>query len=419
MKTIEDRVRHATRAAANTIAPGTQPRLRLPGTQPSRRLTRLRRPRSLAAWAVPAMAAAAAVGIIAASLTVPEALLRRGGHHGAASAAAAARGLPAYYVGLTGDLGQQKSAVIRATATGRVLATVRPPKPYGVFDYITAAGDDRTFVVAVQRWWPIKSGTRGLPAEERDNTTPMKFFWLRIQTAARPARPVRLAPLRIPGTLQAAQVGGIGLSPDASKLAMTVQPRTSSGTRSTIRVVTLATGAWRQWHWHGGGWVGNWKPMGQPLSWSADSRTLAFQQWGGKNDDAITRVRVLDTATPGDSLSSARIVTTFHNNNGSGLKFNFGNTVITPDGTKIIAATYSATAHGIRLGSQITEFSARTGAVVRTMGRHGGPTGVVWTDRTGDRLIVSVGYTGKFAVVAGGTVTPLPSMPMNVATVVW
>jgi hypothetical protein len=59
--------------------------------------------------------------------------------------------LPRYYVGLTftsgsrfggnGELSTpQTKAVIRATATGRPLATVTPPWPYGTFAGITAAG---------------------------------------------------------------------------------------------------------------------------------------------------------------------------------------------------------------------------------------------------------------------------------------
>lgn len=411
MKTLEDQIRDAVQAAARTVAPGTEPPLRLPTAKPARRLARLRGPRHWPGWAAPLAAAAAVMAVIAASLTVPAALLRPGGQQGAASAAFG--GLPEYYAALTGGpAGAQRQAVITTTATGKILATLSPPKPYGVFDYITAAGDDRTFVVAVQRWWPIQSGSRGLPAEKRDNTTPLKFFWLRVDPAARAAR---LAPLRIPGTLQAAQVGGIGLSPDASKLAMTLEPRTSWGkfvSRSTIRVVTLATGASRQWHWPGGGWVGNWKPMGEPLSWAADNRTLAFQQWGGKYG-SIPHIRVLDTGAPGDSLSSSRLVRTL--DPGTAV----GNTLITPDGTKVAAVT---TASGAHPHSEVIEFSARTGSVARRLGSqqgYGGPSRVLWTDRTGDRLIVGLGEDGRFGVVSGGSVTPLPGKPLNVANVVW
>lgn len=425
MKSIEDRVRDATRAAADNIAPGTQPPLRLPAAESGRGLARLRRRRPPAAWVVPLTAAAAVVAVLAASLTLPAALAGhghqdgRGGRQSATSAASAvaARGLPPYYVALTGGLPEaQTAAVVRATATGKVLATLKPPKPYGAFDYITAAGDDRTFVVAAQRYWPIAGGSRGMPAEKRDNTTPLVFFWLRI---GRAGHPVRLAPLRIPGTLQATQVGGIGLSPDASKLAMTIEPVTSTGrylSRSTIRVVTLATGASRQWHWPGGGWVGNWKPMGQPLWWGADNRTLAFQQWGGKYDNTA-HVRVLDTAAPGDSLAAARLVVTFPEKAGGPVN----DTLITPDGTKIAVATFTPAAKGASAHTQVTEYSARTGSVVHTLGREQGwgVSGVLWTDRTGDRLIVNLGTNGALAVVSGNTVTPLPGEPLNVPNIVW
>ena len=63
-------------------------------------------------------------------------------------------------------------------------------------------------------------------------------------------------------------------------------------------MITLATGAKREWLWPRGGWVGNFKPDGQVLSWTADGRKLAFQQWGGKFDDTA-HVRVLDTTAAG------------------------------------------------------------------------------------------------------------------------
>ncbi len=71
-------------------------------------------------------------------------------------------------------------AVIRATATGAVLATVQPPRPYGSFTFVSGAADDRTFVLAAQRWWNVTSGTRGEAAQQRDNTTPVAFFRLRF-----------------------------------------------------------------------------------------------------------------------------------------------------------------------------------------------------------------------------------------------
>lgn len=42
-------------------------------------------------------------------------------------------------------------AVVRVTATGTALATIPPPRPYGTFIGVTAAADNRTFVLAAQK----------------------------------------------------------------------------------------------------------------------------------------------------------------------------------------------------------------------------------------------------------------------------
>jgi hypothetical protein len=151
----------------------------------------------------------------------------------------ALRNVPPYYVDLVGKP-WSRSAEVRATTTGAVLATVRPPKPFGLFDWVSGASDDRTFILATQRWWPIG---RGGAAEKRDSTTPLKFFRLRFNPAHGTAT---LTAVALPESLEAAQVGGIGLSPDGSKLALSL--------RQSIQIVTLATGAKREWVLPG--WLG-------------------------------------------------------------------------------------------------------------------------------------------------------------------
>ena len=79
--------------------------------------------------------------------------------------------------------------------------------------------------------------------------------------------------MALPESLEAAQVGGIGLSPDGSKLAI--------GLRQSIQIITLATGAKREWVLPGSGWAGNFKPFGQPFSWTADGRKLAWPRRTG------------------------------------------------------------------------------------------------------------------------------------------
>jgi hypothetical protein len=414
MNTLEDTLRAALHETGAEITPQSVPPLRLhdgwrrpgrPGTGSRRRWP---------AWLAPLAAAAAVAVVIAASLAISASFHDRarqppgpatGQPQGAPTGRPAAlRNVPPYYVALVGKP-WSRSAEVRATTTGAVLATVRPPKPFGLFDWVSGASDDRTFILAAQRWWPIG---RGGAAEKRDNTTPLKFFRLRFNPAHGTAT---LTSVALPESLEAAQVGGIGLSPDGSKLALSL--------RQSIQVITLATGAKREWVLPGGGWAGNFKPFGQPFSWTADGRRLAFQQWGGKFH-STAHVRVLDTTAPGGSLLSAKLVVTFPNRAGV-MTFNPGNTLMTPDGTKIVTAT-TIVPRGQSRPEQlaITTFSTRTGKVVASEDRFEMMSGwqeVLWTSPSGSMLIVTdprgkqgASVTG---VLTGGRFTPLPRAPQT------
>ena len=58
---------------------------------------------------------------------------------------------------------------------------------------MSAAADDRTFVLAAQRFWPIASGQAEIPAQNRDITTPTVFFKLAFDPATHTAKLARLA----------------------------------------------------------------------------------------------------------------------------------------------------------------------------------------------------------------------------------
>ncbi len=149
---LEDRVRDAIRAKAAEVSPDAVPPLRLPGRPGPRR-------RAGRAWAAPLAAATGVAAALALVLALTSVIHpgRSAGDHPTGLAA-----LPRYYVALTftgseafGGIGTfsspQTKAVIRATASGRALATVTPPRPYATFAGVTAAADDRTFVVAAQK----------------------------------------------------------------------------------------------------------------------------------------------------------------------------------------------------------------------------------------------------------------------------
>jgi hypothetical protein len=377
---------------------------------------------------------------------------------------AALRQVPPYFAQLTDRVQvQAQAAVMRSTLTGHVLATVTPPRPYRIFTWVSAAGDDRTFVLAAQRYWHIGSGQAGLPAQNRDNTTPTVFFRMTFDPATHTAKLARLA---VPETIQAAQLAGMTVSPDGTRLALDLG--------QSIQVVTLATGAIRSWAWPGGGWIGNNKPIGQIFSWTADGTTVAFQQRNGSGGalslsflaavagtlaavvltgmlvrrcarvrradllawtivaaaitialaahalgayrglaPGATNIRLLDTTAPGTSLASSTIVLTFPDGGAFGM-----NTLLTPDGTKIITATPQG----------ITEFSARTGTPIlsedqfqfdwQKLGWATGPPWqeTLWAGPAGQALLVwdPRGKPGRYGpgnilgVLTGNTFTPIP-----------
>jgi hypothetical protein len=316
---------------------------------------------------------------------------------------AALRQVPRFFAQLTDRVQvQAQAAVVRSTLTGHVLATVTPPRPYRIFTWVSAADDDHTFVLAAQRYWPIGSGQAGMPAQNRDITTPTVFFKLTFGPATHTAKLARLA---VPETIQSAQLAGMAVSPDGTRLALDL--------RQSIQVVTLATGAIRSWAWQGAGSIGNVKPMGQVFSWTADGTTLEFKQWDGGSPDTAN-IRLLDTAAPGATLASSKIVLTFPDAGALG-----ANTLLTPDGTKIITATPQG----------ITEFSARTGQPIMSedqfqfdwqkLGWAAGPPWqeALWAGQGGQALVVwdPRGKPGRYGpgyvlgVLTGNTFTPIPN----------
>jgi hypothetical protein len=304
-------------------------------------------------------------------------------------------------------MGRNNRAQVRATASGAVLATVTAPAPYNTFSWVTAAADDRTFVLAAQQWAPILPGNAGTSVEKRDDNTPTKFFVLRLSPDGRTAR---LSALPIPVQPGGVWIDGIALSPDGSKLAVAVNPNraTVPDINPAIAVYTVATGARKQWVWLGGAVIGNEKPWGSPLSWTADGRTLAFQIVPA---NGTIEVRLLDTDAPSGIMPSRLGVEWTHGDvtgangvvsSGSRTKpansLRGFNTLITPDGTKIVCLTTGTTVNGV------TEFDASTARVVSDTYAQG--TDVLWTNASGSTLIVSNVSTP--GVLANGRFTPLP-----------
>jgi hypothetical protein len=427
MNMSEDKLRTVLEETARDIPPHEVPPLRLAdGRRPSRiRVSRHR----WQGWLTP-LAAAAAVAVIVASLAFAGAFSNshHGGHAAAHRHGGPFAGLPPYYVQLTGPhprsiAPQLHSAVIRATATGKVVATVTAPKPYDDFALAAGAGDGRTFVLAAGKQ-KVTRRDGGTDVQ----TSPVRLFRLRIGAGGHPT----LSPLAIPP-----QPGGdLALSPDGSKLAI-------GDENTTIRVFDLATGAERTWTWPGHGRItNNAGGNGEVLSWTADDRTLAFQQWVGSSID----VRLLDTTTPGGDLRRASRLAlqwrgdaeTFHYVNGKVSNVIFGfSAIITPDGSKIVAAAVSESKRPLSSELTFTEFSAATGRPVAVLGRWRLPglypgqiQDVEWASQSGGKLIVlahkpgppvpdphsvghkSAAYGIEFGAQTATGFTPLPGAPV-------
>ncbi len=197
MNTMEDKVRLALRETGEEIGPHSVPPLRLPGTR------RTRLPRIPGRWGTrlaPLAAAAAVAAVVAASLAISTTFHGHARSTGQAAAprwngspigpASALHKVPPYFVVLPPQaLIYARTAQVRSTVTGHVLATFSPPRPYKVFTWVSGTADDRTFVLAAQRWWNISSGQAGArrpgPGQQRaDGVLPADLH---------PAHPLRSA----------------------------------------------------------------------------------------------------------------------------------------------------------------------------------------------------------------------------------
>jgi hypothetical protein len=298
---IEDRIRAATRAAADTVAPNSVPPLRLPADRLFRR-----RSRSLASvwgrWLAPIAAAAAVVAVAVAMVTVGRTANRAPVDSGGVPSArpgpvrmgppissyVASGRVPRYYVSIEshGDPNFHPSyAVVRATSTGAALETVVPAAD-GTVVAVTAAADDRTFVLDTQPW---------------DNANqafaPRTFLLLRLSPSGSELSQARLA-VSVPG---GQLMTGFALSPDGRKLAIAVQPDNDKREPdlTQVKVITLATGVTRTWT--ANGTIGFGADDARSLSWADNERTLAFD-WEGSGPGIHTGVWLVNLSAGGGSL---------------------------------------------------------------------------------------------------------------------
>ena len=412
MTALEDRLRSELRAESEEIAPGSIEDLRLPeqaGHQPGR--LRHRGARQWPAWAKP-LAAAAAVTIVVASTFVIARMLP--GHPPPRITPGNRLTPPAYYaytaegyiyhrVSRRGDVGQTvsgRSIKVRATTTGKLLATISPPKSCNDFTLITADASADTFVFGAEHN-PVTI-TNSPTLVQRDRREPMKFLVLHIT----PEGHTLLSALSLPEPLSPVRQPSIALSPDGTRLAVAFG---GGPEPAHLQVITLATGQTRQWTMPHAPWAPSLGGMG---AWTANGRTLMFEQVpvirtrprtrpigpGRRIRPATTtRVRLLDTAAPGTSLASGKPLVL----RAPPGEYPSGQPMMTPDGTTLIAPAATLVSWPVHARGGLAEYSANTGGLLRTLvpwawrtnihqgGRGGYPSQrAAWTSWSGSQLIV-------------------------------
>jgi hypothetical protein len=301
--------------------------------------------------------------------------------------------------------------VVGETLTGKRLTTIKP-LPGSTFAGVTGAADDGTFVLDSVRIVP------GLLFANQQRT----WYLLRVK----PGAPVTtLTRLNFPVPV-AADINGIALSPDGTKLAVLYQVAGKgdgfpySGP-FTLGIYSVATGAaLRTWTgtdpYHGSyGYGSNDLPdPNANLTWTYDGQRLAFAYRSSTGPDSSLLLREVNLAAPGgglftDSAVIAKIAVSPTNGRSKIWCDSFG---ITGDGRTAVcgAELPKAPPVGARLDA-LTEPDPWTGCAAPTDTAY---PGIAEISLAGDRL-ARVLYQVKPPCMGGGTASVLWSSPSGAA----
>ena len=333
--TVEEQLRAAGRAVSDQVRdlPGLDLRPE-PAARRARARAFRRRP-GAGGWLIP-MAAAAAVVAVAVTLVAvrnpPRAAHRTGAGPAASRSAGPAvtsapvdpEALPGYFVAMkglevigpmppAGQSGPAKpprpdSVIVGETLTGRRLATISPPAG-STFAGVTGAADDRTFVLDTVQ---LTSARGGLLLSTQQRT----WYLLKIRPGATPVQ--TLTPLNFP-LPSGADVNGIGLSPDGTKLAVLYQvARNGDGFPYsgpfTLGIYSVATGAvLSSWTgtdpYHGSDAYASDSPPDRnaTLTWTSDGQRLAFA-YSSSTGPPVVYLREVNLAAPRGGLFTSSTV---------------------------------------------------------------------------------------------------------------
>lgn len=404
MTQLEDMLRTAFSEKAGRI-PDHLPPPDLDSAHSSRSARRSRsRATAHRAWLIPVAAAVAVLAVAASTIVTSGAL---GTRSAGGSATSAISSVPRYYVALRSQrisaIAAKVTAIVAATRTGTVLASVTAPRPDVSFTNVSGAADDRTFVLAAAQQNPPLF-------------PPERLYLLRIRPGAhRPADVARLVPLaaRLP---RHSEITAMAVSPNGQSLAVIASAQADP--RNRLIIYNLTTGASRTWTIPG--CSGLFGCMGTPffgvpgntstISWTADGRLVALSV-----SDPRLAVRLLDVDAPGSNLLAASRRIPLHGAiampgqpGKTRLERNWSAVQISPDGRSVFLGVWYQTDY-----DSLMRFSARTGALTSVLNylsavQHGVEE-LLWTSRDGDTLIVTGIRRGTTAgIVSGGHYTVIP-----------
>ncbi len=338
---------------------------------------------------------------------------------GTATSSTAAAAIPRYYVALADTrTAAHMEVVVGDDQTGRRVAVVAPAAGQNFYG-VTAAADDRTFVVM--------NYANG----------PQLTTWYRLRFTPGAAHPTQLA--KLPIAPVAAQATGLALSPDGRELAVMWRSATTATNEVThLLVYSVSTGAvLHSWTTRPptDSQVG-FNPNSEALSWVDGDRSLDFR-WavtvpGHFKSDRIT-VRAIDVAGSGhDLLADSRPVvqlppvvsttkTTFSEPCASSLTAANGTVVC----GAVVASDVSGQEACHPVPPSVVSYSGVTGRQLKVLYQYrgqclNGAWELVWTNPTGSHVIAFLLLAEKgekasagnfFGVVFGGHFTRLPALP--------
>ena len=404
MPDLENLLREELQHEAQKVQPELLRPLQVPTRRPSWR------PRLLPFTAAAAVIAVITAGALVAGLTAAH---KPAAHKPAVSGSAPAS-LPRFYVTTSSSPGGRGiQAVVRASASGQVTGTVPVPSALPVEwadsggTFVTAAADDRSFIIGVQGGQaPTKIGLD------------LRLFRFAISDAGKPGHLTELAPV----PMRNETTEGIALSPDGKLLAVSLMRDSPADAVGAIQVLDLATGAIRTWTA-----PANSVYIPGPPSWADGSRVIAFTWLRSTQSGLMSAprgIRLLDINAPGDNLVAGTLIVP----RGVVAAGSLVSALITPDGRDVIVVTWRdltprASTHTVVV--QFAELQASTGRLVRLLrtetARYDQVNVVTVEDSLG---VLSLEPQGRYALVQGiqfgwldvggpdpGRFTPLPAVP--------